>query len=630
MFKRTIATAMILVATLCFTIKTDAAKSTQWLIYWYVCGTDIETTRIAFTSGTDLMSDDPNMLGLADPDKHPGDATRCINEVENAELSPDVKIFMQAGGTYLWGHKKFRDNNAKIATQIEMISTDAEGNPLTNEDGTYQKIQNNVITATNLQVNQWFLKNDVTWDENGNPQQTIIPAENGKVNRYLYDKYHRDWHPREQLIISGEKDTETDMGSQTGLVSFLQAGQQLEKSLYPEGNVRRVLIFVDHGQGCINHQNLGGVICGDEYTQNMLSLKEVRDAFAQVKDGWANPEEKPFEVIAFDACLMSTYETAQALKDTANYMVASQEEGNGKVMFGYTDLLNELSKNPAMSGAQLGRVICDAYWNDSKVTDKAFGFKSNEILTLSVVDLSENKVDALKTAYDNFGNAALSYLQQRPDELSRIFSNFNKSANRAERYPSEAAAKHFSDYQIAELADLKGFAKNSAQNIPELKQVGSELVSAVDNAVIYQKRGDSLKHGGGLSTFYPFNLLDSLTNINSYVALADDNLAPANQANLYAEIYNSVIGNLKQVAVPTLDSETGKELTDSETGEVITEMKWQIPVGSIFDISDFSEVEVQLDEENKTAWVELNENQLRRIENVRCQLISTENYRRQR
>ena len=86
-------------------------------------------------------------------------------EVENAELSPDVKIFMQAGGTYVWGHKKFRDNNAKIATQIEMISTDAEGNPLTNEDGTYQKIQNNVITATNLQVNQWFLKNDVTWDE---------------------------------------------------------------------------------------------------------------------------------------------------------------------------------------------------------------------------------------------------------------------------------------------------------------------------------------------------------------------------------------------------------------------------------------------------------------------------------
>ena len=29
---------------------TEAAKPDKWLIYWYVCGTDIETTRIAFRS----------------------------------------------------------------------------------------------------------------------------------------------------------------------------------------------------------------------------------------------------------------------------------------------------------------------------------------------------------------------------------------------------------------------------------------------------------------------------------------------------------------------------------------------------------------------------------------------------
>ncbi|MBQ6296563.1 MAG: hypothetical protein IJK81_02590 [Selenomonadaceae bacterium] len=356
----------------------------------------------------------------------------------------------------------------------------------------------------------------------------------------------------------------------------------------------------------------------------MLSLKEVRDAFAQVKDGWSNPEEKPFEVIAFDACLMSTYETAQALKDTANYMVASQEEGNSKVMFGYTDLLNKLSKNPAMSGAQLGKVICDTYWDDSKNTDKKFNMDFNAILTLSVTDLSENKMETLKTAYDNFGNAALLYFQQKPEELSRIFADFNKAANRTERYPSEAASKHFSDYQITELVDLKGFAKNPAQNIPKLKQASDELVSAVNNAVIYQKRGDSLKYGGGLSTYYPFNLLENLTNINSYVELANDNLAPVNQANFYSQLYNSVIGNLKQVEVPVLDFESGKEIKNDETGEVIKEPKWQIPVDSIFNISDFSEVEVQLDERNKTAWIKLDENQLNRIENVRCQLIRTE------
>ena len=59
-----------------------------------MCGTDIETTRIAFQNGTDLMSDDPSDLGLAEPDRQPGDATRSIKEVEKAKLSPDIRVFM--------------------------------------------------------------------------------------------------------------------------------------------------------------------------------------------------------------------------------------------------------------------------------------------------------------------------------------------------------------------------------------------------------------------------------------------------------------------------------------------------------------------------------------------------------
>lgn len=49
----------------------EAAKPNKWLIYWYVCGTDIETTRIAFGTGTDLMSDNSNALRLAEPDREP-------------------------------------------------------------------------------------------------------------------------------------------------------------------------------------------------------------------------------------------------------------------------------------------------------------------------------------------------------------------------------------------------------------------------------------------------------------------------------------------------------------------------------------------------------------------------------
>ena len=65
MFKRTIATLTILTAVLCLSVKVDVDKPTKWLIYWYVCGTDIETTKIAFGTGTDLMLDEPNACILS-------------------------------------------------------------------------------------------------------------------------------------------------------------------------------------------------------------------------------------------------------------------------------------------------------------------------------------------------------------------------------------------------------------------------------------------------------------------------------------------------------------------------------------------------------------------------------------
>lgn len=621
MFKRTIAAIMILAAMLCLAVKVDAAKPDKWLIYWYVCGTDIETTRIAFSNGTDLMSDDPNALILAEPDRNPGDATRCIQEVEAAELSPDVKIFMQAGGTYIWGHKNFRDLNAKIQTKAVVYNKVGEDE--------FQPIQGTVLTGMNVNVRQWFLdKNEVLgYDENNLPIRSYAIADNGKVGRYVYDKDHRNWHARELLPIPNDPTngagTETDMGSLAGLVSFLQAGQELERSLYPDGNVRRVLIFVDHGV-----TYLGGLsgVCSDEYTDNHLSLKAIQDAFATVKNGWSNPEEKPFEVVAFDACVMSAYETAQAVKDAANYMVASQEETIGCVMFGYTDLLNDLSKNPSMSGAELGKVICQTYWNDSKAVDKKRNINTNSMLTLSVTDLSENKMDALKTAYDEFSQKALDIAGQNPEEFVQTLAKFYRAANAAEKYPSDARASVFSRdnrYDSPKLIDLKGFAKNAAQRFPKLKKSGDALAAAIDNAVIYQKRGEGLNRGGGLSIFYPFDLLgNNGQNIADYQAVAQsDKLSSEIQGQLYKYMYDETTSNLKQVSIPRFDPETKENQIDPETGKVILDVQWQIPAESIFNLNALSAVEVQLDENKKTAWVELDEQDRNRIDSVRCQVL---------
>ena len=557
MFKRIFVAVTIFMATLCFMFKADAAKNDQWLIYWYVCGTDIESTRIAFHPDADLMSDDPKAFILAEPDRYPGDVSRCISAVDNAELSPNVKIFMQAGGTYVWGHEKFRDNNAKLdfkeSIEKKKISSAEEGTPF----------------------KRWFIIDDLYRDkETGEIKRTVTPKVNGNLSRYFYDINHRDWLPRERLPISGEPNTETDMGSQVGLVSFLQAGQQLERELYPDGNVRRIFIFVDHGQGSVNHDYFGGVLCKDEYTNNMLTLKEVQDAFAEVKVDWKNPNEKPFEVVAFDTCLMSTYETAIAIEDIANYMVASQEINF--IMLDYTALLNALSKNPTMSGEQFSKIICDTCWEASKVADKTFNFNTSTILTESVTDLSKNKMDALKKAYANFSAASFNVVQKNPDEFIRNFTNFKKAAIGAEKYPSQI-------YSSQDMVDLRGFAENAEQKFPELKRTSDALIAAINNSVIYQRRGNSLNRGSGISTYYPFNLLKDKADIVSYQQLAKDNLTPESQSKLYRLFYNK------------LSNKT-------------------------FNLIHLKDLPVEVDSNEKIARIKLSKKDLRRIEDVRCQM----------
>ena len=567
MFKR-LAVALTALMTLIWSMSCSAAKPDKWLIYWYVCGTDIESCHISFDPNTDLMSDNPNDLILSDPDRNPGSATRSIKEVENAAISPNVKIFMQAGGTYIWGHPKFRDLNAKFNTRALTVGAD------------------NYLAQKGMVFKEWYLLKSKFFPQKdgGFLEEKLTPVSNGKIGRYVYDKNHHNWHPRGELLpISGEKNTETDMGSQAGLVSFLQAGQKLEKEIYPDGNVRRVLIFVDHG--VTDSYGLYG-ICKDAYTGNSLSLKEIQNAFSQVQSGWVNSEEKPFEVVAFDACVMSEYETAVAVEAAANYMVASQEETDIRVGLGYTNLLNNLSKNPQMSGAELAKVICKTYWEDSKKTDKERNIDANTILTSSVIDL--RKMEELKNAYENFTLETYNLAQKNSYEFVQNFVKFNKAAAGSEKYPSTFGAVHFNVQNSSPLfVDLREFAKNLGHRFEELKPASDGLVKSINNAVIYQKRGESLSEGGGLSIFYPFGFLNKKDAIDAYQKYAlKDKLASETQGKLYKILYTQVTQNQ-----------------------------------NLFDLSDLKDSYVDVEEKAKTAWVELDEEQRQKIEGVRAQLI---------
>ena len=541
----------------------------NWLIYWYVCGSNIESERIKW----DRTASDFERGKIVVADKYyPGDITLCIREVERANLSSGkVKILMQAGGTYLWGHKKFQTLNAGVKL---------------GDEGKFDQVFYNV-----------------------------------KVGRYLYDKKNKNWKAHDTFSITANPNSQknrTDMGSKEGLIDFLSHGKEMEKTLYPDGKVRRVFIFVDHGGG-----SLTGV-CSDQYTMNesnpdghMLGIKDIHDAFDAV---WGSSETNPpFELVAFDTRLMSTYETAMALRETAHYMVASEEETYGKVMFDYTGFLSELSTKPTMNGGELGRVICDTYRNDCLKTDKKYDVNFELVSTMSVVDLS--KMPALESAYKNFGKEMLNYLKENPGEIGAI----GGAAIDAENYPCPKSAEDVEKGKKPTMVDLKDYAVQIKATrrfkSTRLKETSDELIKAIDGenyngAVIYnQVRGISRNKGGGLSTYYPFTNI--IQDISAYAKLADYNFAPISQSEFYSALLKLNAGNPENLPSSKLPSDTNAS-TGTNNSSDTNAVNPSLPQGSSFDLSDLEKVEVKADD--KTAKITLTQEQMGRVASVRCNL----------
>ncbi len=432
----------------------------NWLIYWYICGSNLE-------SGS-------------------GAATSDLNEMLQAKLPANVKVLIEAGGSNQWHNALMRS---------------------------------------------------------------------GETNLYLYDS-------------EGLREIATaaysDMGDAETLATFLQYG----KEKFPADH--KVFVFWDHGGGSV----FG--LCQDERTGNILTLNEVRDAFAAVFD--ANESNPPFEVIGFDTCLMATYEMANDLYGFAHYMVASEElePGNG---WEYTSWLKALGDNPAMSGARLGQVICDSYYKDCAST------WTEDTITLSVVDLT--KLPNLRIAYENFGIEALRLSAQNP---RKFFSMLGRHAQNSENYGGNTQRKGYYD-----MIDIGDFARNAKELMP---QSSTTLIKALDDAVVHKVTGPYRRKGSGLSSFYPYDggveMFDMYSNVKA---------APNAQKYLYNHLIYGKIPSEAQALLKGTDLQALPQ-----------------PLGGhIFSIADLEDIKIQIDRKNN-AFVQLRAEQFENIANIRCNL----------
>lgn len=105
---------------------------------------------------------------------------------------------------------------------------------------------------------------------------------------------------------------------------------------------RYALILWDHGGGPMYG------LCYDEVYNQMISIASLRTALENAKIH--------FEWIGFDCCVMACAEVAYAVRDYADYMIASEESESG-LGWSYTGFLNQLAKDPTTDTPLLAQTI---------------------------------------------------------------------------------------------------------------------------------------------------------------------------------------------------------------------------------------------------------------------------------
>jgi len=287
------------------------------------------------------------------------------------------------------------------------------------------------------------------------------------------------------------------------------------------------LIMWDHGGGSI-----AGFGHDEKFNDDSLTLLDMKKAFEE-----AELRNQKLEFLGFDACLMATVEMAVVSADYAKVLIASEdlEPGEG---WDYT-FLSVLNQTPHMDGFELGIVIVDSFID-------FFGQNSDEILTLSVVDLS--KVALVMEAMGVLMEKATSKIypdvtqaSANPSSNPLLQDNIKRARRLCEHSQYTAAAISSPRRNFLNLAERRAVTKTFGEGSPrdnyaDMVDIGDMAVMlhdlfpreveavlrALENCVVYNRHNSDVDLWG-LSTFYVYGgKSQGQDSLKKYAALGMD------------------------------------------------------------------------------------------------------------
>jgi len=260
-------------------------------------------------------------------------------------------------------------------------------------------------------------------------------------------------------------------------------------------SIYRGLIIWNHGSAWLYDSDYTTKAIGFDDTQNTaLAVSEIR----QVLETY--PE---LDILGMDACLMGSAEIAYELKDCAEYFIASffSEPTSG---WDYS-FLSALDGNS--DSLTVGRLIVDKYFESLPYSSP---------LSLCVYDMSH--LQELAENISNLGSKLKEALLSDSSIRSRVLY-YRASSTKADSNPSMPY------YLLIDIGDFASLVKENEAQI-ELTSAANNVLSSLDNTVVYKKIKGAAETTHGVSVFFPEkesdvkSFTDDLSTLLFYTATA--------------------------------------------------------------------------------------------------------------
>ena len=259
------------------------------------------------------------------------------------------------------------------------------------------------------------------------------------------------------------------------------------KKEYPSDH--RMLILWNHGAGPFGFGK-------DSIYENMMTLKDIRAALQKVY--LPDYDSPAFDIIGFDACLMSTIEVTNALNGFADYYCLSEEAipGDG---WDYGTWLKAMTDDPTMSAAEVGMAIVDSY-TDYYIGNnvKDIGYKYN--VTFSLIDA--RKANEL---YDAYNALVKIELIDSINDISNL-SDISRAAYKSTAYG-------YNHHNIFNTIDLGNFIDNLIEKYPNECRKIKDLIR---ETVLYHRENGAFADSNGIAVYFP-DQVETLSGINFFI-----------------------------------------------------------------------------------------------------------------